>query len=488
VSELDELARGVIVAGIRAAELDPAMPVFGAYVLFNDPGAPIETVRALSDALRARQIDAPLIAIDQEGGAVARLRQGVETMPPMMALGAADDLDLTRRAGEQLAFDLRRAGCTLDFAPVLDLALDPRNTVIGTRSFGSDPLRVAALGQSLATGLLAGGISPCFKHFPGHGATATDSHEALPFVDCSEGELRARDLVPFAAVAAKAPAMMNAHVVARAFDSERPATLSARIATSLLRDELAFRGALFTDCLEMGALAELQDDDVAVAALAAGVDLLVFSHRPDRALRAAEAIADAVAGGRLPLRRLEEANARAQTLRHAGNAPIALDEFPPHPDLGREIARRAITLVRGIAHADPIVSIAVSFGGDTTLVRESPALAHIALSLDPAAEEVEQLLAELERRGRRPLVLSRRAHLHPAQAATISRILAAYPDATVVSLREPFDLPLFGAARHLLAAYGDDVASLGGLADVLFSGHMPAGRLPISSLQRDVAL
>lgn len=488
MSDLNELARGVIVAGIRVAQFDPALPVFSAYVLFNDPGAPIETVRALTDALRGRQDDAPLIAIDQEGGAVARLRQGVETMPPTMALGAADDLDLTRRAGEQLAFDLRRAGCTLDFAPVLDLALDPRNTVIGTRSFGSDPQRVAALGQSLATGLLAGGITPCFKHFPGHGATATDSHEALPFVNCSEAEVRARDLVPFAAVAATAPAMMNAHVVARAFDSERPATLSARIATGLLREELGFRGALFTDCLEMGALADLQDDDVAVAALAAGVDLLVFSHRPDRAVRAAEAIAEAVAGGRLPLDRLKEANARAQTLRRAGHAPIALDEFPPHPDLGREIARRAITLVRGIAHVDPTVSVAVSFGGDTTLVRESPALAHVTLSLDPAAEEVQGLLADLERRGRRPLVLSRRAHLHPAQAAAISRILAAYPDATVVSLREPFDLPLFGAARHLLAAYGDDVASLGGLADVLFSGHMPAGRLPIASLQRDVAV
>jgi len=488
VSDLTELARGVIVAGIRGSDLDPAMPKFGAYVIFNDPGAPVKTVRALTDALRARQDDTPLIAVDQEGGAVARLREGVETMPPMMALGAADDFDLTRRAGEQLAFDLRRAGCTLDFAPVLDLALDPRNTVIGTRSFGSDPQRVAALGKSLASGLLAGGITPCFKHFPGHGATATDSHEALPFVDCSEAELRARDLVPFAAVAAQAPAMMNAHVVARGFDSERPATLSPRIATGLLREELGFQGALFTDCLEMGALADSEDDDVAVAALAAGVDMLVFSHRVDRALRAAEAIAEAVSGGRLPLARLEEAHARAESLRRAGSPPIALGEFPPHPDLGREIARRAITLVRGIAHADPIVSIAVSFGGETTLVREAPALAHVALSLDPTAEEVEQLFAELERRGRRPLVLSRRAHLHPTQAAAISRILAGYPDATVVSLREPFDLPLFGAARHLLAAYGDDVASLGGLADVLFSGHMPAGRLPIASLQRDVAV
>ena len=216
--------------------------------------------------------------------------------------------------------------------------------------------------------------------------------------------------------------------------------------------------------------------------------MLVFSHRVDRALRAVEAIVEAVSGGRLPLARLEEAYARAQNLRRAGRPPIALDEFPPHPDLGREIARRAITLVRGIAHADPIVSIAISFGGETALAREAPALAHVALSLDPTAEEVEQLFGELERRGRRPLVLSRRAHLHPAQAAAISRILTGFPDATVVSLREPFDLPLFGAARHLLAAYGDDVASLGGLADVLFSGHMPAGRLPIASLQRDVTV
>ncbi len=130
-----------------------------------------------------------------------RLRDGVEPMPPMMALGAADDLELARRAGEQIAFDLRRAGCTMDFAPVLDLALDPRNTVIGTRSFGADPQQVAELGAAFGRGLRAGGILPCYKHFPGHGATAVDSHEALPAIEADEATLRARDLVPFAAVA-----------------------------------------------------------------------------------------------------------------------------------------------------------------------------------------------------------------------------------------------------------------------------------------------
>ena len=121
------------------------------------------------------------------------------------------------------------------------------------------------------------------------------------------------------------------------------------------------------------------------------------------------------------------------------------------------------------------------------LSREAPALAHVALPIAPHAEEIESLLADLDRHERRPLLLSRRAHLHQPQAQAITRILSAYPDSVVVSLREPFDLPLFGAARHLLAAYGDDAASLGGLADVLFGGSMPTGRLPIAGLSDDLS-
>ncbi|HEY6325657.1 MAG TPA: glycoside hydrolase family 3 N-terminal domain-containing protein, partial [Candidatus Cybelea sp.] len=146
MTDTAELARGVVMAGIAGARLDGDFPRFGGYLLFARD-ATLAEVRALTDELRARDGD-PLIAIDQEGGRVVRLGEGVEPMPPMMALGAADDLELTRRAGEQTAFDLRRAGCTLDFAPVLDLALDPRNTVIGTRSFGADPRRVAGLGAA----------------------------------------------------------------------------------------------------------------------------------------------------------------------------------------------------------------------------------------------------------------------------------------------------------------------------------------------------
>ena len=174
----------------------------------RETATPIEEFRFFTDMLRAKSLETPpLIAIDQEGGPVARLRQGVEPIPSMMAVGATGDLELARRAGEQTAFDLRRAGCTMDFAPVLDLAIDPRNTVIGTRSFGAVPQRVAELGRAFANGLSGGGIVPCFKHFPGHGATSVDSHDALPLLASDESTLLERDLVPFAAVAREASAI-----------------------------------------------------------------------------------------------------------------------------------------------------------------------------------------------------------------------------------------------------------------------------------------
>ncbi len=454
------------------------MPRFGGYVLFARNGTSPGDVRSLTD--RARDRTPAIVAIDQEGGRVSRLREDTEPMPSMMALGAAGSVELAMRAGEQTAFDLRRAGCTLNFAPVLDLATDPYNTVIGTRSFGRDPNQVAELAGAFADGLKRGGISPCFKHFPGHGATAVDSHQALPDVDVDEATLRSNDLLPFAAVASAAPAIMSAHVRVRAFDPEHPATLSRRLLTGVLRDEFGFEGALITDCLEMGALEEAGSARAAVAALIAGADLLLFSHDAYAADAAARSIAEAVQCGEIEVERLHQANERALRLQALAEPPLPLQAYPPHRGIGREISRDAITLLRGVPRADPLASIVVSFGDVSGILREAPALREIALPLDPAPERVSMLFVDLEREQRRPLVLSRRAHIYSAQAAAIGEILARYPDAIVASVLEPFDLSLFSQARHLIATYGDDSASVGGLADVLFGGSLPSGRLPVT--------
>lgn len=481
MSDLERLARGLMLVGLDALPSRIEHADYAGYLFFARNGESAEALRGLTDALRARYSEGltPILAIDQEGGRVARLRHGVDPMPSMMAAGAAGDPELTQRAGEQAAFDLRRAGCTVSFAPVLDLAVEPRNTVIGNRSFGEDPQRVAALGSAFARGLERGGITACYKHFPGHGATAVDSHEALPAIELDKATLLAIDLAPFAAVARDAAMMMSAHVLARSLDPERPATLSPQIAGELLREKLGFSGVLATDCLEMHALDAFAD--APVRALAAGADLLLFSHDVQRAARAATAVAQAVDAGRLPLSRLKEAHARVLRLRRAGSAPLARNAFPPHPDVGREIARRAITLVRGEPEADPVATFVVSFGGDAApLIAQAPALEGLSLSPDPSQDELARALEALAAAQRRPLLLSRRAHLHAAQAQAINALVARYPDAVVVSVLEPYDLSLFAGAKHLLAAYGDDAASVGGLADVLFGSHSATGKLPVT--------
>ena len=191
----------------------------------------VAQARVLTDILRAKTPVSPIVAIDQEGGRVMRLRAGVEPIPPMMALGALGDIQPAFEAGEALAHDLRRAGCTHDFAPVLDLALDPRNTVIGTRAFGSSGGMVAQLGRALARGLESRGITATFKHFPGHGATAFDTHVGPARLDSNEATLRTRDLAPFAATLGDGVAIMAAHVAVPAIDGERPASLSRRLLT-----------------------------------------------------------------------------------------------------------------------------------------------------------------------------------------------------------------------------------------------------------------
>ena len=287
--------------------------------------------------------------------------------------------------------------------------------------------------------------------------------------------------------------MMAAHVVATWFDERNPATASARILNGLLRDELRFGGALLTDCLQMGAVDERSGTIAsALAALVAGADVLVVSHSPELALQVVAAIERAVSDGTLPRARLEEAFARAAALRRAAQPPMPLETFPPHPGVGREIARRGVTLLRGFAHADPLTTIAVSFEGERSeginataaapresLRHESPALAELRLPFDPSAEEIEAAIGAIRASGRRALMLARRAHLHVAQAAAIYRILDDAHDALVVSMLEPFDVPLFGRARHVLAAYGDDAAAIGGLADVLFGGTLPVGQMPV---------
>lgn len=281
-------------------------------------------VAALNEAIVKAAAEAPLIGVDQEGGRVARLKAPFLRLPPMRALGEHDDVVLTEAAGRCLGRQLAAFGFSVDFAPVMDVDSNPDNPVIGDRSFGSSPTLVAAHGVAFARGLGASGVAGCAKHFPGHGDTATDSHHALPVVDRPQASLEEVELPPFrAAVDAGVPAIMSAHVVFPVW-SERPATFTSDVLTTLLRTQWGYQGVVFTDDLEMaGAAAGGAGGEVAVAAVAAGCDqLLVCSDASlqDACLEALTKEHEASAAFRA---RVAEAVARSRALRARFPARVA---------------------------------------------------------------------------------------------------------------------------------------------------------------------
>ncbi len=423
----------------------------------------------------------PLIAIDQEGGRVARLREGLAPMPSMMAVGAADDLDLARRLGEQMAHDLRRIGANLDFAPVLDLAIDRGSTVIGTRAFGDNPERVADLAGAFASGMGRRGIVPTFKHFPGHGSTAVDSHVSLPTISLPTTLLHVRDLGPFCDLLPHARAAMVAHVVVESVDAEHPATLSEAVMKSLLRESCSFNGVAFTDDLEMGALARFGTiPQRAAAAIRAGADCALICERLEDALPAAREIAATIARGEMREWRLREAGMRMRMLRATLSAPIALEAPGPFPDVGATIAARAVTRVRGTPRARADESALVRFGvagdlGPAALgALEAPAL-HPE---DPGS--VERVLDALASSGRRPVLLSYRTHLDAAARSAIRLIVERFPESIFVSTMEPFDIEAVPFVEHAICCYGDDALHLHACAAAIFSGAPTNGKLPVS--------
>ncbi len=479
--------------GTDSAHLDPRLfeYPFAGYILFARNVVDVSQTRDLTQALQQGANGKPrIVAIDQEGGRVARLRAGVEQLPPMMAVAAANDPQLARRAGAQMGFDLTRAGVNLDFAPVLDLALFEKNTVIGARSFGDTPQRVIEFAKPFAQGLRDAGIAYTYKHFPGHGSTEVDSHLDLPVIDLDRDVFLERDVVPFQALLADAPAVMTAHIVVHAFDPQRAATISHTVLNELLRERCRFDGVCFTDCMEMDAIAKgVGSVQGGVAAIAAGADCVLVSHTLEIAIETVRALAKAVEDGRLEMSRLQQASARVNRLRSEIAQRRALQDEAPYRGIGREIARRAVTVIRGQASARASESVAVSFEGTTIEGVQGKHSQHAAiptadlqtlrLPLEPGAAGVDATLADLRTIAKRPIVLMRRAHIYRSQHQAVKRILNEYPDALVVSTREPYDALTLPQARHLLCIYGDDQPCMEGLADVIFGGEPARGVLPV---------
>ncbi|MFI7625651.1 glycoside hydrolase family 3 protein [Microbispora rosea] len=487
--ELDRMAMAVLQPGFEGTEppawLRRALAEgLGGVILFARnvardvtrnaaPDAPdaVGGTAALVAELRRERPDV-VVAVDEEGGAVTRLEAATgSSWPGNMALGVAGDESLTRRVARQIGRMVAAAGITLDYAPVVDVNADPRNPVIGVRSFGSDPEEVGRHGVAWIEGLQSAGVAACAKHFPGHGDTVTDSHLALPAVRASREVIERRDLPPFrAAIAAGVRAVMCGHLLVPAVD-ELPATLSRAVLTGLLREELGFDGLAVTDAIEMRAVAALHEPgEIAVRALAAGADAIcvgVSSARGESVYALRDAITRAVREGRLAEERLAEAAGRVRDLaawydaQAEARAAAARDA---DEGLGLAAATAALRATPAEQTAPPLTKAPLVVH---LTARPSQAVGRATpLKLGQAIEEIlpGTVTAEVHDDGRlpdlseraRPLVIAvHDAVRHAWMRRLLDDALRARPDAVVVETGVPGP----PAGRLYLATHGNSTAS-----------------------------
>ena len=414
----------------------------------------------LTAALRAEQPEL-LVSIDEEGGDVTRLEaEHGSSYPGNLALGAVDDVALTEAVAGAIAGELASAGVNLNLAPVADANTNPRNPVIGVRSFGSDPELVARHVAAFVAGTQRQGLAACAKHFPGHGDTAADSHRELPVLG---GDLE-HALLPFrAAIDAGVQGVMAGHLLVPALD-DAPATLSRPILSGLLRAELGFDGLIVTDALEMAAVsATVGLEEAAVRALIAGADSLGLGHdlHEEAVERVHAAIVAAVRAGRLTHERLADAADRVAAL---GRWAAPTSAGAPDRTVGAEAARRALLVSGDVAIAGPILVL--------ELVPEANLAAGEALHgpadvfSDAVSIQVREtprdLTAVLGRHdGRRLVVVARDIGRHAWQAQVIAAATALRPDLIVVETGVPSVRPEAGT---FVVTHGAGRANLEALA------------------------
>lgn len=496
--DIRRLALGVLLPGFSGTAAPPwlleaAREGLAGVVLFAQNTPDVRTTRALTDSLHAA---GPLLVMaDEEGGDVSRLQATTgSTLPGAAAFGAADDLDLTRRGGQALGAMLAAAGIDVDLAPVLDVASEPRNPVIGVRSFGPDAAVVSGHGAAFVRGLHAGGVAACAKHYPGHGATTVDSHLALPTLDVSEETLRERDLPPFdVAAAAGLDSLMTGHLHIPAIGPE-PGTLEPAV-TALARQMPGGEDrAIITDAVDMAAVAGTDlatFGEACVRALEAGADLLCLGttlNRDDEALfvRALDAVTTALREGRLDPALLVRAAERAEVLRervrtHRAKA-VEIDAdsaLAAVTGVGAEAARAAVRVAQGdpVGEGEPVL-VDLRRRANMATGRTAPGF-HKALrrrcpeapiftpgvpGSAPLAESLTSLSADA-----RVIALTREPLADAGEQADLEAVLDAYPDAAVVHGGVADGAPAPGPGGVLVLAHGVGLANAEAALELLLS-------------------
>ncbi len=472
----------------------------GGLILFDKNIGTPRQVAQLTNALQQIATAAGhaplLIAADQEGGPVVRLRAGATHFPSAMAFGAAGSEALAASAAGITARELRAVGIHMNMAPVLDVNNNPANPVIGVRSYGEDPALAARLGSAAIRAMQASGVLATAKHFPGHGDTSQDSHLALPIVNCDRLRLDAVELLPFrAAIRAGAGAVMTAHVVYPALDPDRPATLSPAILTTLLRERLEFAGLVVTDSMAMRAVTDHNDPgEAAVQSVLAGADVILACGEEPAQREALRAVRRAVATGRLSVDRVASSVGRIQEAKRrlglTERATVQVDAvdatvgIAAHLTVADRVAEAAATLVRDPGPVLPLPRgpIAVAGGAETGETPTRFVRALHAAGRDAAVVPPDDLRTAGEGAAFVVVVNGRAAGGVEATARArrlVETALSRGPTA-VVSVGVPYVLARMPDAAACVAVFGADPASVRAAAQILAGTLRPRGHLPVS--------
>ncbi|TMB77009.1 MAG: glycoside hydrolase family 3 protein, partial [Chloroflexi bacterium] len=463
----------------------------------DDATALAKLASDLQAIARDAKVPPLFLSIDQEGGPVIRVGKGMTIVPGQMALAATPDpVNAVMTSVLISASELRAAGINWNLAPVADVNDEPRNPIIGNRSFGSDPKQVSMLVAQAIASYRTGRLLACAKHFPGHGATTTDSHTGLPEIDSDRKRLDAVELVPFkAAIAAGAPAIMSAHIVVPALDAtpSLPVTLSKKVMTDLLRGELGFTGIVVSDDLEMGALASIGEARAGLGALEAGVDHLLFRFDESAQIEGHRLMVDAVKSGKISAARLDASVARLV------GAKVAQGLYDPAPSdsvdrdanarTATDLARQSITLLKSngvlplrgkvLVLATGLIDIS-QVAGDSDIAAEMVALRPNTTGHRFARATDDFISASVnEARGYDAVVVGAAdVGVNEDQRKLIDAVAQVKPT-VVVSQRAPYDSLYVSGVSAFVCAYSGRVPTLRATIEILTGARKPTGRLPV---------
>lgn len=485
----------------------------GGIILFGrNIGTPKE-ILALTNSLQAEARKAGyetplLICIDQENGVVRRLGEGTTIIPGAMLLGATHDQANARKAGFMTGKELKALGINWNLAPVLDINNNPKNPVIGVRSFGEDTSDVAEMAKQSMLGMQEAGVMTTLKHFPGHGDTSVDSHLDLPVIDHDLERLHAVELVPFKdCMAAGADAVMSAHVYFPALEDKEnvPATLSHAVITGLLREELGFDGVITTDCMEMDAIAKrIGTVEGCVQAVEAGVDFVMVSHLHDLQEQAVLRLAEAVERGTISERRIDDSIERIEKLARKytsweeieANQTVAnFVGSEKHHDEMNEIYKQGITEVSGpgipIAAEDRVLlvhpkneyALMVEDKRYSTLtMAEQFKKVHgnvISMEIDgnhSSDNDMKKIAGEYDH----IVVLTLNADKHENQRMLVNELVDSGKPVDVIAVRSPYDAAYFAKANRVICTYEFTQSAFEVVAAYLAGVTSVTGRLPVT--------